>query len=146
MQYDKYDTVSILLSEAMTPEKEHEMIQKQREKDWAQRGKAAGALAGFAGGAGSTLKQYYLPGVKGEPAKQVGGTTVPAVPGKLPSMAYPGVYGLAKTAAIGAGGALLGGYLGKKIAILVARMTKKGYSKPQIQQAVNQLKAKEGQR
>jgi hypothetical protein len=113
---DKYDIANVLLNEAMTPEQEHEARQKQREKDWAQRGKAAGALTGFAAGAGGVLK------------------------GAFQKKQFPGVTRMLAAGAVGAGSAFAAGMIGKKIAVLVARMTKQGYTKPEIAQAVNNLK------
>jgi len=141
MKATKFEITSSLLKEAMTPQ-EHEAAQKQREKDWAQRGKAAGALAGFATGAGAVLHKGWTPGVAGLPEKVVGGATLPAIPGKPGSYKAPGAMGLGKAALVGAGSAIAAGYIGKKIAQLVARMTREGYSKPEVDAAVSNLKRK----
>ena len=118
MKATKYEIVNSLLKEAMTPEQEHDAIQKKREKDWATRGKAAGALAGLGSGMASVLKK------------------------NVQNKTMPGYGRLAGAAIVGTGAGIIGGYLGKKIATLVARMSKEGYSKPEIDQAVGNLKRK----
>jgi len=117
MKATKFEITSSLLKEAMTPQ-EHEAAQKQREKDWASRGKAAGALAGLGSGMASVLKK------------------------NVQNKTMPGYGRLAGAAIVGTGAGIIGGYLGKKIATLVARMSKEGYSKPEIDQAVGNLKRK----
>lgn len=133
MQYNKYETTSVLLSETRTPEKEHEIAQKQREKDWATRVKGPATLAGAAGGAygGAKFAKYMWnrPGL--------------STPGgyKLTSGAlFSKPVGIAGAVAAPIAGALAGRMIGKRIAIMVARMTRQGYTKPQIDQAVNNLK------
>jgi hypothetical protein len=118
---NKYNIVNDLLTEGWwggtsKEEDEHIRQQKAREKEWATKGKITGSLAGA--GAGGYVANKVFDATKGQK------------------------WGLTKAAGAGLATAIGGRILGKKIGYLIARMTRQGYTKPQIQQAVQQIKAR----
>jgi hypothetical protein len=120
MEYNKYEIVKCLLFEGWwsgtsKEEDEHIKQQKAREKEWAEKGSAAGTLAGISAGTGYVAHGLYKQGLTRNSQADV---------------------------LIGLGLSFIGSGLGKSIGWLVARMTRAGYKKPEINQAVEELKSR----